>query len=230
MAEELDAHRRLVEKYFETTSSHGGANDNEFSSSNSGLARRLGNWCDVAGMDVVDLGSGMGELCKLAIDFGARSVIGVNLSALEIDFARRHSSAEFVCQDVVSYLIERPPESIDLVFALNILEHLDKNALVSLLDAARQSLRPGGEPFGWMKTIGVMRKTRHRGGELVEWFFVLTAAAYNLVLVRIPKILAATGLKLSGASKMQQSTPQNCAHGIHHGTSTRSLLSCTPRK
>jgi hypothetical protein len=26
---------------------------------------------------------------------------------------------------------------------------------------------------------------------LVEWFFVLTAAAYNLI--RIPKILAATG-------------------------------------
>ena len=73
----------------------------------------------------------------------ARSVIGVNLFASEIDFARRHPSAEFVCQDVVSYLTERPPESIDLVFALNILEHLDKNALVSLLDAARQSLRPG---------------------------------------------------------------------------------------
>ena len=46
------------------------------------------------------------------------------------------------------------------------------------------------ECFGWMKTIGTMRKTRHRGRALVEWFFVLTAAAYNLV--RIPKILAAT--------------------------------------
>ena len=47
------------------------------------------------------------------------------------------------------------------------------------------------EPFGWMKTIGGLRKTRHRGRPLVEWFFVLTAAAYNLI--RIPKILAAAG-------------------------------------
>jgi transposase len=47
------------------------------------------------------------------------------------------------------------------------------------------------EPFGWMKTVGGLRKTRHCGRPLVEWFFVLTAAAYNLV--RIPKILAATG-------------------------------------
>ena len=47
------------------------------------------------------------------------------------------------------------------------------------------------EPFGWMKTIGGLRETRHRGRGLVEWFFVLTATAYNLI--RIPKILAATG-------------------------------------
>ena len=47
------------------------------------------------------------------------------------------------------------------------------------------------EPFGWMKTVGGLRKTRHCGRQLVAWFFVLTATAYNLV--RIPKILAATG-------------------------------------
>jgi transposase len=47
------------------------------------------------------------------------------------------------------------------------------------------------EPFGWMKTVGGLRKTRHCGRELVEWFFVFTAAAYNLI--RIPKILAETG-------------------------------------
>jgi len=47
------------------------------------------------------------------------------------------------------------------------------------------------EPFGWIKTVGGLRKTRHRGRGLVEWFFVLTAAAYNLI--RIPKLLAARG-------------------------------------
>jgi transposase len=45
------------------------------------------------------------------------------------------------------------------------------------------------EPFGWIKTVGGLRKTRHRGRGFVEWFFVLTAAAYNLI--RIPKILLA---------------------------------------
>jgi transposase len=40
------------------------------------------------------------------------------------------------------------------------------------------------EVFGWMKTIGLMRKTRHRGTDRVGWMFVLTAAAYNLVRIR----------------------------------------------
>jgi transposase len=47
------------------------------------------------------------------------------------------------------------------------------------------------EPFGWIKTVGGLRKTRHCGRALVGWFFTLTATAYNLI--RIPKILSATG-------------------------------------
>jgi len=38
--------------------------------------------------------------------------------------------------------------------------------------------------FGWMKTVGGLRKLRHRGGALVEWVFTFTAAAYNIVRLR----------------------------------------------
>ena len=40
------------------------------------------------------------------------------------------------------------------------------------------------EIFGWMKTVGLMRKTRHIGLELVGDCFLLAAAAYNLVRIR----------------------------------------------
>jgi len=40
------------------------------------------------------------------------------------------------------------------------------------------------EIFGWMKTIGLMRKVRHRGRERVEWMFTWTAAIYNLLRMR----------------------------------------------
>ena len=45
------------------------------------------------------------------------------------------------------------------------------------------------EAFGWIKTIGGLRKTRHRGRDRVRWTFTLTAAAYNLI--RLPKLLGA---------------------------------------
>jgi transposase len=37
------------------------------------------------------------------------------------------------------------------------------------------------QPFGWMKTVGLLRKLRHRGGRRVDWIVSFTAAAYNLV-------------------------------------------------
>ncbi len=40
------------------------------------------------------------------------------------------------------------------------------------------------EVFGWMKTIGQLRKVRHRGVDRVGWTFTLTAAVYNLVRMR----------------------------------------------
>lgn len=38
--------------------------------------------------------------------------------------------------------------------------------------------------FGWMKTVGGLRKTRHRGTERVGWMFTFTLAAYDLVRMR----------------------------------------------
>ena len=80
-------------------------------------------------------------------------------------------------------------------------ERVDKNGVLrrSALDA-RTTRHPGyaislrirkriEEVFGWIKTTGNLRKTRHRGTEKVAWMFAMTAAAYNLV--RMPKLMAA---------------------------------------
>lgn len=87
--------------------------------------------------------------------------------------------------------------------ALGITPHVARNTTNrrSAIDA-RTTRHPGyaisqikrkriEECFGWIKTVGGLRKTRHRGRALVDWFFTLTAAAYNLI--RIPKLLAAMG-------------------------------------
>src|SRR5262249_10037978 len=40
--------------------------------------------------------------------------------------------------------------------------------------------------FGWLKTIALMRKVRHRGRTLVQWMFTLAVSGYNLI--RMSKI------------------------------------------
>jgi Transposase DDE domain len=37
------------------------------------------------------------------------------------------------------------------------------------------------ECFGWLKTIALMRKVRHRGVCKVDWIFTFACAVYNLV-------------------------------------------------
>jgi IS5 family transposase len=47
------------------------------------------------------------------------------------------------------------------------------------------------ECFGWLKTIALLRKVRHRGLDKVDWVFTFACAAYNLVRLRSLSIQAA---------------------------------------
>jgi IS5 family transposase len=83
---------------------------------------------------------------------------------------------------------------IALLRALGATPHIAQKATSRTLD--RRTTRHAGYPvsqrvrkrieevFGWMKTVGGMRKLKHRGGERVNWQFLFTAAAYNLVRMR----------------------------------------------
>jgi transposase len=52
--------------------------------------------------------------------------------------------------------------------------------------AVSQRKRTGVEAlFGWMNTVGLLRKSRHRGVVRVGWMFTVAAAVYNLVRMRI---------------------------------------------
>ncbi len=51
-------------------------------------------------------------------------------------------------------------------------------------DVSQKKRKRIEECFGWLKTIALMRKVRHRGIEKVGWVFTFAAAAYNLVRLR----------------------------------------------
>ncbi len=85
-------------------------------------------------------------------------------------------------------------EFVSKLRGLNATPHVAQRAKGSAID--KRTTRHAGyqtsqkvrkrveEIFGWMKTAGLLRKTRHRGLERVECTFTLAAAAYNLVRMR----------------------------------------------
>ncbi len=51
-------------------------------------------------------------------------------------------------------------------------------------DVSQRKRKRVEEIFGWLKTVALMRKTRHRGTHRVGWLFTFALAAYNLVRMR----------------------------------------------
>ena len=51
-------------------------------------------------------------------------------------------------------------------------------------EVSQQKRKRIEEIFGWLKTIGLLRQTRHRGRRRVGWKFMFSLAVYNLVRIR----------------------------------------------
>ena len=86
------------------------------------------------------------------------------------------------------------PSFVAGVRALGITPHVAQKVTGSAIDGrttrhagyaiSQQKRKLIEQVFGWMKTVGGLRKLRHRGGELVDWIVTFTAAAYNLIRLR----------------------------------------------
>jgi transposase len=86
------------------------------------------------------------------------------------------------------------PSFVAGVRALGITPHVAQKVKGSAVDGrttrhagylvSQQKRKLIEQVFGWMKTVGGLRKLRHRGGELVDWIVTFTAAAYNLIRLR----------------------------------------------
>lgn len=95
-----------------------------------------------AGTGVVDVGSGRGEWLSLLHDAGVPAT-GVDANQAFVEAAQARG-LDVVHGDAVTYLQGLPPDSVDVVTAFHVIEHLDVEELLALFAAAWRALRPGG--------------------------------------------------------------------------------------
>ena len=94
------------------------------------------------GSEVLELGCGAGLPMTKALAEGRR-VTGVDLSAVQLDLARRHvPEATFVHSDMTELRFR--PASFDAVVAFYSLIHVPRDEMAALLGRIRSWLRPGG--------------------------------------------------------------------------------------
>lgn len=119
---------------------------------------------DVRGKDVLDLGCGSGENTLLLAHRGAR-VIALDISPDLIDVAKRRLSINRPSSNVrfltaSAHDLPLPDESVDVVFGIAILHHLD---MATISAQVMRVLRPGGraifqEPMRDSRLLRIVRE------------------------------------------------------------------------
>jgi len=107
------------------------------------LARDIGRHVPAAGVRVLDVGCGAGELVDLLRKTGDRDVVGIDVSPEQVALARSRGLHGIEQADLFAYL-GRHPASFDAIVAVDVLEHFDKADVLPALDAILVGLRPGG--------------------------------------------------------------------------------------
>jgi SAM-dependent methyltransferase len=94
------------------------------------------------GTRVLDIGCGRGEWLTLLKTVGV-SAAGVDSHPAFVE-AGRSRGLDMVLGDGIEHLATRPANSLDIVTAFHVIEHLDVETLLALVEAARDALRIGG--------------------------------------------------------------------------------------
>ena len=93
---------------------------------------------------MLDLGCGCGEFLYFLRSVGYENVFGVDVCESELEQARQIGIPNLTCASALEYL-EDKKESLDVISAFNLFEHLRKDEILRLLKLIHQALKPGGK-------------------------------------------------------------------------------------
>ncbi|MFB5192050.1 class I SAM-dependent methyltransferase [Alicyclobacillus fastidiosus] len=117
--------------------------------------RAVREWLCVDGLQVVDLGCGGGLYDEAWIAAGARSVVGVDASAVMIEAAREaygtRSDISFAVADARATGLEG--NAYDVVFSRAVIHHMQLREVTELLREAYRLLRSGGSVLVQDRTV-----------------------------------------------------------------------------
>jgi len=92
--------------------------------------------------EILDIGCGRGEWLQLLRENGFEAR-GIDQNSVAVEYCRK-LSLEVMEGEARAYLVSLPDESVSAITAFHFAEHLPLEALVTFLDEAGRTLKPGG--------------------------------------------------------------------------------------
>ena len=92
---------------------------------------------------ILDIGCGYGRLIHFLKEAGYQNICGIDVSRQLIDITRQMGLTCTQCADMFAFL-DGKEDRYDVVTMMDVLEHLEKQQIFTILDNVFSSLRPGG--------------------------------------------------------------------------------------
>jgi SAM-dependent methyltransferase len=139
---------------------------------------------------VLDLGCGMGLGVSAIKHLGYDNVVGIDMSPQQCAIGRRRGLPLEYVEDSVAWLSNRPV-GFDFILCTDVLEHVPKAQLISLLKASHAALRKGGRFLCTVPNGNASFAGRYRYGDFTHELsftehsldFVLFASGFERIVI-----------------------------------------------
>jgi len=92
---------------------------------------------------VLDVGCATGMFCAYLKTKGFDTVVGIDLNEALIKEARDHVDTEFIHGDAQEFM-EKSGRLFDIIFLINVVEHIERDHVVNFMKAVHSSLKSDG--------------------------------------------------------------------------------------
>jgi 2-polyprenyl-3-methyl-5-hydroxy-6-metoxy-1,4-benzoquinol methylase len=131
---------------------------------------------------ILDAGCGEGGLLDYLRTRGYGDLSGFDLSPQNVALCHGLGLA-FVRQADLLELVDKPAEkTFDLIFAFDVIEHIEKARAADAIEALRLRLKPGGALLVRMPNMGYLLANFYRHGDLTHEFGVTENSVVDLLL------------------------------------------------
>jgi 2-polyprenyl-3-methyl-5-hydroxy-6-metoxy-1,4-benzoquinol methylase len=132
---------------------------------------------------ILDAGCGEGALLEFLRHKGYRNLFGFDISPENVDWCHK-LGFESVCKlDLTKPDCYPGPSQYDVIFAIDVLEHIPKQAAAGFLERLRESLRPGGHLILQTPNMACILGHYHRYADLSHEFCLTERTALHLLML-----------------------------------------------